>query len=579
MQRQGRQSNGRRNYTRNSNAFKFHNFVFNEDNQSFCLEEQHGNKKITVLHWKKSDERLLSGEEETQSETAPQDHSRSTGKSISRQLSKSSSDGTSANKRRTHEVITSASFPPPAGHPGPSGSNALPSGSDHSSHLLLPPSSPSLYSSHTSQSPSTRLCPPYLAAGSVASGPHSDPRTHPLIQSTASSSSIATSSSSSSSQVANWLNQSLNDLDLTELPYRPGFGSRRKDAQVKQIVVDVESDLDKSDCEQESDSEMPSDSERDNVFQKYRRYLEQFDRDFEQVQTQPLDLSLKATRDRNNNKTHEWNFDSLLESKPFGKFSKLEDDESESLRSFASSNSVFSRLKREDRSEYDWRPLQPRARSVRSEVFSPSELISSVSCCSPLSDPNSTPLATRSSSAANPFLFTSPPLSHAPLSSSARAHHSPFDESLSTLPSTSKHRSYMFDTLLEEEISRMLQGSSKSSTLKSSKSEYNDIEERIEDKLRSLHREVLSRKETLEGNLERPTQDHLKMHFKLDSNRNLEPFGSEGKRTLSEPSLQATSMSSLAMSSKGRPSQRNQIKRQLEDAFKQNGFLVKVRPE
>ncbi|KAF7489308.1 hypothetical protein SSS_00433 [Sarcoptes scabiei] len=37
------------------NNFKFHNFIFNETNQKFCLEEQDGNKKITVMHWKKSE--------------------------------------------------------------------------------------------------------------------------------------------------------------------------------------------------------------------------------------------------------------------------------------------------------------------------------------------------------------------------------------------------------------------------------------------------------------------------------------------------------------------------------------------
>lgn len=45
---------GRKNYNRSqNNGFKFHNFVVNEDKQS-CLEEQDGTKKITVSHWKRS---------------------------------------------------------------------------------------------------------------------------------------------------------------------------------------------------------------------------------------------------------------------------------------------------------------------------------------------------------------------------------------------------------------------------------------------------------------------------------------------------------------------------------------------
>ena len=674
----------RRNYTRNSNAaFKFHNFVFNEDNQSFCLEEQHGNKKITVLHWKKSEveksgsggsgstaddgtsEHLLSEEtelEESNTTDSPPEIVTydQAGKTISRQLSKTSSDSTSATKRRTHEVTTSASFPPLSSHANRNAAAAASVSTSTSSSAVpplsspppapapAPPLSPSSVSSshhhplqHSLTPPTSLLSPsshfsPALSADCPSPHLSSRLRYHPLSKSTASSSSIATSSSNSSSSAvaANWLHQSLHDLDLTELPYGSfrlpsTSGVRRKATQVRRIVVDEEDDdedddddeTDRSDDEL-SDQEMMA-ADDSNLFCTYRRYLEQFDR---KEQTQPLDLSVKNVMvDDNNNTTtssrrpttatHHWNIDSILGLKsPQSSFSKSESVD-EMDRAFQSS---------------------------RSEVLSPSAMISSVKCCSPPAAAaehyratTTSSSSSRSSCTVNPFMLPGCSTNatdgvFSPFSAAAPTsrRHERADELRRHHPSSS---SYLFDAFLEEEISRLLQqtnaksppSSAEASTSTSSsriyhhhprtattsttsttsattttapRDEYEDIEERIEDKLRSLHREVLSRKAALErrsrlgGDKDAGSagQEHLKLHFKLDAARNgsLELFGTEGarqsgssSRTLSEPNLNQQPFLSPFSSNKGRPpsSQRNQIKRQLEDAFKQNGFLVKVR--
>lgn len=641
------QSSGgsRRNYTRNSNAaFKFHNFVFNEDNQSFCLEEQHGNKKITVLHWKKSElERSGSGgggaggasDGTPLSEEAEPEESHTTdsppeivtygqaGKTISRQLSKTSSDSTSATKRRTHEVTTSASFPPLHAHRNSAVSTSVSSSAvPPLSSPLPPPPSPPVSSSHHHPQHSTSSPPTSVPSSHFLhplSGDCSSPRLnsriryHPLSKSTASSSSIATSSSNSSSSAvaANWLNQSLHDLDLTELPYgSPRLpnstpNSRRKTTQVRRIVVDDEDDDDESDRTDDelSDQEMMA-ADDSNLFCTYRRYLEQFDR---KEQTQPLDLSVKnAMIDDNNNNTtatsrrsmepHHWNMDSILGLKnPQSSFTKSESvDEIE--KAFQSSRSE--------------------------DVLSPSAMISSIKCCSPpvAGGHQHRTATTTANSSVNPFMLpgcstdSSSVFSQFPSTPPTLRRH----EQLSRIDELSHHHqqqsssSYLFDAFLEEEISRLLQQSNAKSspsstasttstssriyhhprtTTKAPQYEYEDIEERIEDKLRSLHREVLTRRAALErsslgGNVAGSSgQEHLKLHFKLDAarNGNLELYGGEGgktqSRTLSEPNLNQPSLSPFFSGRAGRAagSQRNQIKRQLEDAFKQNGFLVKVR--
>src|SRR6218665_3005706 len=77
--------NRRQNGRQGGNGFKFHNFVFNEGKQSFCLEEQDGNKKITVMHWKKTEQSTnedgtSSHSEETFSETTSCNYSKSADK-------------------------------------------------------------------------------------------------------------------------------------------------------------------------------------------------------------------------------------------------------------------------------------------------------------------------------------------------------------------------------------------------------------------------------------------------------------------------------------------------------------------
>ncbi|XP_054166851.1 uncharacterized protein LOC128964295 [Oppia nitens] len=62
----------RRSYSRShNNGFKFHNFVVNEDKRS-CLEEQHGTKKITVSHWKRPNNTIVSTNDSDTQQTITQ---------------------------------------------------------------------------------------------------------------------------------------------------------------------------------------------------------------------------------------------------------------------------------------------------------------------------------------------------------------------------------------------------------------------------------------------------------------------------------------------------------------------------
>ncbi|OTF73202.1 hypothetical protein BLA29_007097, partial [Euroglyphus maynei] len=168
------------------------------------------------------------------------------------------------------------------------------------------------------------------------------------------------------------------------------------------------------------------------------------------------------------------------------------------------------------------------------DVSSPSALISSMHCCSPSSTGNSP-------SSWNPFMFEQP----------TRL----LDNSLSCKQRATSHRKSVdiFDRLLEEEIQKFLhnphgkESSEFDRKMKRFPNQSGDIIQLMTDSFKD-------------------DDDQSRMHFKFDFNKNLEPF----YRTRFSPS----SMNTIPRS---RLNHRNQIRRHLEDAFKQNGFLVKLR--
>ncbi|KAI2797938.1 hypothetical protein BLOT_014790 [Blomia tropicalis] len=646
----GRNSNSGNNNSNNSNnSFKFHNFIFNEDNQSFCLEEQHGNKKITVLHWKKG------------SGTGGGDDQSNCG------LSKTSSDGVVANvsKRRNVDVKTSGSFPLPSGQ----GQLIMPTLSIISTTTTTTGTtsqSPLIQSSnalrHTSSGPSNinEMLNPY----NETNRSKSSSQIEHLIRSNASSSSITTSSSSSStSQVANWLNQSLNDLDLSNVYQQPkqqqhqqqqmksgklGSSNRRR------FMDDSDSDDEEGEIEDLNESDTSNDP-----FEQYRQLVKQIaervtklDNDTNMmIQTQPLDLSTKSpsssssnvTRDHNNN-NNQWTIDSILNER-----TNRIDDEECSMNSFVSD----SKSKQRNHHHHLQVPCSSQSNQwfqwdssrIRSETTSPSALISAINCRSPTSQSNSS-VNVSNPVIVNPFLFaglnpnTTSTNTNTNTTTSVINRSFDDDEELfgrrrtriqrQTQPqqppppessSRSKPHHYMFDTFLEEEISKILQSNSKSTIggrndsinhhhhhhhhhhphqhlfhhrhhfhdqenendidEEEDNDDEDDIEKRIENKLRSLHREVLNNRsrEMFEQNLFQSSsgsqQDHLRLHFKLDSNKNLEPFNGreqqqqqQQKRNRSEPCLKQM----LLLNNRQR---RTQIKRQLEDTFACNS-LVKM---
>lgn len=549
MQRStSKQSTGRRSYNRansnNSNCFKFHNFVFNEDNHSFCLEEQHGNKKITVLHWKKSEEK---------NEDKPDNYVRtSDSDSYLLKCAKTSQipsllaceeqeSADSANKRRNTGVTSSASFPLTFAHMT----------SQYSAHPWIhpvPPTPPcftfptSTSSAHQQSSPLLRQQSTSSATQCDLSSPHSNYSLRKsseeiLFKSNNSSSSIATTTSSSSSHLNQQspfsLNQSLHDLELTENIYRPG--NRRKPHQVRRIVLD---DNSSSDNDEEFETETcHSRCMNDDIKRPHQNYLSD-------IQTQPLDLSTKSKSESN------CNIDSVFtEHSPMFKV--------RDMHQATKCKDMFCTSEHPSSSGIYQSDINPIDSLNRSESVSPSVLISSIKCCSP---PLSSSLQTENSKHSTTNMFSMPS----------------FGSCTSLLETNSANKmqqpiSEMFDTFLEEEINKFLQSSSMSTGEEFNKS---DIDNRIEHKLWLLQQEVLNRKTNGAESLydaNRDNQNHIKLHFKLDANKNLEPYETSKQRCQTG---QGTTQSSMMF--KSRMNQRNQIKRQLEDAFKQNGFLVKV---
>lgn len=731
--RQSSLGGGRRAYNRtNNNSFKFHNFVFNQDNQSFCLEEQHGNKKITVLHWKKS-------------EGLPAKECNNSNKLVSiKSLSSLPSDD---DITKDDHLIESA---------------FQKTSSFSSSHVAKPVESASDYGSsqrtleHASSSgvflsPSDRSL---ESSVSVLSHPQSELDLLSKSNTTTSSSAYGTNLSSFASYYSNYSSNKSPEL----------VGCSFQRARHSSLLQDKSSiNANEDDEEDENvfeDDEMDSDTDDFRNYLGYRNQLELYTKLIEQQnqQSQPLDLSLK-TRDINNNSNNIFTTTTTTKSCLVAQDSKEDDEtlseicESENSYSYKNDNTLLSskcfRFAPNisiSASELELHRRKPIVHATPApercdESISPSLLISSVKCCSPAPVDSSehVPLLT-----VNPFMFpltssqlhsslnTKPPAS----SSFIYQHHVSFPQNAppASVPLQPTHVShyqttkpFTFDTFLEDEIYKILLQSSSSSsssppppaplptttTTKNSMSttttsspptvvttlgaeatttpatrltsrqqlhecqgngnrrcrgrvgtgregapedetlDAKKVEESIEEKLRRLQHEIQQQQQQRShfidfstnklGGVQRakmtttsfsgktssglePCQDHLRLHFKFNANKNLElhraneatssrqqHLPSQSTRTSTPPSPPSTTSASsstqhfrpscsnqLTMNSNTLINQipssarstraasggigggaaatnhRNQIKRQLEETFKQNGFLVKV---
>lgn len=497
-----------------SSCFKFHNFVFNEDSHSFCLEEQHGNKKITVLHWKKSDNES-SGGGGLRVKTSDSDSLLlKSAKTCTIPSLLAETEGSLKRKNHTGDggggVAASASFP----------STFAPETSGVTLNVAATASHPSC-----SEPPAWQLLPQQQQQQLLNS-------TEELASKSANSSSSVVNTSSSSSlynhpHSAFCLNRSLHDLNLAANLYRTTvIPNRRKPRRVRRILT-MDDDSDESDLDDWNETR---EAEMEEKPAQFKPVTSLFNDD--EVQTQPLDLSTK--------------------SKP----------------------NIDSDFKYRFRSSEHRIGEQPQIDPFnRLESLSPSALISSIKCCSP-------PL----SSSSHTSSAEQPP----PPSVNRFLHPALGNANSTSLPdiSSDQHQQQLspdiFDSFLEEEICRFLQTTQqRPAKPKATREEepplepQSDIDKRIEQKLWLLRQEILNQKSasTSESFLdaEQPSSasDHIKLHFKLDSNKNLEPYDIAKHRA-------SGLFSQTPMLARSRFNQRTQIKRQLEDAFKQNGFLVKV---
>lgn len=624
---------GRRTYNRShNNNFKFHNFVFNETNQKFCLEEQHGNKKITVLHWKKTDEqqqptsnpqiqqqqqqydqlqskktefiptvrncdsdsKLIKSDKlcyvshfcknDDEQNNDDNHHRRPDGDLLqemdihNERTAESLSTSTAATTTATMNtgLMASATFPL-AYRSINSLQSAFESSqikNDSSSSFL--PHHPSENSSFISSGHSSGsfLFPLDSSSSSANNFNYAKNSDESISKSHYSGSSLATTSSSCSA-----INFSLDNLKLNENIYRNSANSRRKYNRVKHVLIEDDSE------EEESDhSDFDDNNSRDLFFQTYREKIQQrIESLFEDTQSQPLDLSIKSKSndfDLNNNKRiyeHSISIDnnekdeaiSGCESVDSFKHSRFNSPTTTIASTSAANLSSMATANKSDDSYFQWPSSSWMSESnvahssMRTESLSPSQLISSIKCSSPLSDRYA---KSRSMSTSNPFIFSSERIKR----------FEPMERKESFSSSTSS--TDLFDALLEEEIQKFLLNTNTSTF--HHKRPANDLNKKIEDKLKLLQQEVLNNKLS-ESHLfdfisEPAKDDHLRMHFKFDSNKNLEPYLDNFKSRSNVYSLSNQMLSQTNTLPKSRLNHRNQIKRHMEDTFKQNGFLVKV---
>ncbi|KAH9422336.1 hypothetical protein DERP_003011 [Dermatophagoides pteronyssinus] len=627
-------TNNRRNYNRSHNNFKFHNFVFNETNQKFCLEEQHGNKKITVLHWKSTDDDKNNQQQQQPSKQQQQQSSSSATinlrqcdsdskliKSEKLKFIPSSIIDNNNNQREDkadddgrsiiNEGIlqSSLSFPLIKNidkqqheqqqqqqksntefirkqqqqflpHPILGSENSFCS-SGHSSFHNNNNNSSSLLSSSGSNFDYNDV---YKYSGSS-------------IATTSTSLSAATSQSSSSA-AANNINFSLDNLQLNENCFhfrrKNHYGNnnpiqRRKIHHPIIVDNDADDDIDSavdSDDFVDFDDDDDDDDDDDLFYRTYRRKIQQkleniFNDEHQQQTEQPLDLSLKK--------------------KPMETIIDIDNDNHQVMKD------LNPRCDNEQQQQ-----------QIRNDLCqSPSTLLSSIKCCSPsiVDNDNDISLLNRPSltTTTNPFVFKQPiPLldddhriSLPSSSSSSFDHHH-----LELKPSNYHQRKSsidLFDTLLEEEIQKFL-NNSESKTTSSSSSSFMDTESllskkqpfsndddddndefdrKIDRKLKQLKNEVKMINNKFTDNVDifqlmsdtfndNDHDDHnLRMHFKFDLNKNLEPYNLDNNYR--QRGHQSTSTSLMNTIPRSRLYHRNQIRRHLEDAFKQNGFLVKTK--
>ncbi|KAH7639996.1 hypothetical protein HUG17_4029 [Dermatophagoides farinae] len=682
-------SSNRRNYNRSHNNFKFHNFVFNETNQKFCLEEQDGNKKITVLHWKSStdddhkqqqqqqqlmnhqsmnirqcdsDSKLIKSEKYKFTPSIPSnvavvvddddDEQQST---IDNRIDTNADDDDDDGDRSRFALKSSASFPFTKNVAETSPMNLAQTDNHHDKqrqiiidknqsnqkyssflpHLVTGGENSSFISSDFNSISSSgsnyssfhlNSLPLQLSSSSSGSnyryGMIQNDDLHKYYHQCNSGSSIGTrtttTTTSSSSCSAN-INFSLDNLRLNEnrtFRHRRKNNVRRKTARIpslnhRPIIVDDDNNENEDDEDDDIDSAVDSDHDSDDFdddeddlfYRTYRRKIQQrlesiMDEQHQQAQQQqqqPLDLSLKKyaedmeNDDNNNNNLFSKDLNTRCDNN--------NDDDDKRYSNLNKSSMNFTSHEHQ----------------IRKDVLSPSTLISSIKCCSPSSMDNNNNHYHSSSS--NPFVFNQPCSISTTTTTTTTTETRLLDNYHTSIPSTSfsssschdHHQSPrfchtkstdIFDALLEEEIQKFLHnstGTSTSTSIPMIRKQTNEFDRKIEDKLKKLQQEIIANNQLIsDSDIYQfmsdsfNDNDHLRMHFKFDSNKNLEPYlvdsgyrtiGTRGSSSLREFSSPSPSSSSSLLNTlpRSRLNHRNQIRRHLEDAFKQNGFLVKTK--